>query len=32
MVEFEAGMPIGNFDLVEYYRFLERFDIVEFVR
>ncbi|MBN1293175.1 MAG: M28 family peptidase [Candidatus Latescibacteria bacterium] len=32
LCEFEAGTPIRNFDLINYYRFLEKFDYVEFVR
>ena len=32
LVELEAGVPVRNFDLVEYYTFLEQHGIVEFVR
>ncbi len=32
LVEIEAGRPITNFDLVKYYRFLERNGMVEFVK
>jgi len=31
LVELEAGRPVGDFDLVNYYRFLERHGFVEFV-
>ncbi|MBN1291328.1 MAG: M28 family peptidase [Candidatus Latescibacteria bacterium] len=31
LVELEAGRPVRNFDLVEYFRFLEKYDMVEFV-
>ncbi|MFC1608399.1 hypothetical protein ACFL47_10570 [Candidatus Latescibacterota bacterium] len=30
LCELEAGIPIRNFDLIKYYRFLEKFDMVEF--
>ena len=32
LVELEAGRPVGNFDLVVYYRFLEKYGRVEFVK
>ena len=32
LMALEAGRPVRNFDLVEYYRFLEKFDMVEFVQ
>jgi len=32
LCELEAGVPMRNFDLVNYYRFLERHGLVEFVR
>ena len=32
LVEFEAGRPVRNFDLINYYRFLEERGLVEFVR
>ncbi|MFC1528960.1 hypothetical protein ACFL5B_03535 [Candidatus Latescibacterota bacterium] len=31
LVELEADRPIRNFDLIQYYRLLERYDIVEFM-
>jgi hypothetical protein len=31
LVELEAGVPIQDFDLIAYYRFLEKFKMVEFV-
>ena len=32
LCDLEAGRPLRNFDLVKYYRFLEKFDLVEFVK
>jgi len=32
LCELEAGVPIRNFDLINYYKFLEKFDMVEFVK
>ncbi len=32
LCELEAGRPMDNFDFVKYYRFLEKFDLVEFVK
>ncbi len=32
LVELEAGAPVRNFDLIKYYKFLEKFDMVEFVK
>lgn len=32
LCELEAGRPMSNFDLVKYYRFLEKHDLVEFVK
>jgi hypothetical protein len=32
LVELESGQPVGNFDLVKYYRFLEQRGLVEFVK
>jgi hypothetical protein len=32
LMALEAGRPVRNFDLVEYYRFLEKFDMVDFVQ
>ncbi|MBT4483098.1 MAG: hypothetical protein HOC71_05415, partial [Candidatus Latescibacteria bacterium] len=31
LVEIEADRPIRNFDLIKYYRLLEKYDIVEFM-
>ena len=31
LVELEAGRPVRNFDLVEFFKFLEKYDMVEFV-
>ena len=31
LCDLEAGHPLRNFDLVKYYRFLEKFDLVEFI-
>ena len=31
-MEIEAGRPVTDFDLITYYRFLERYKIVEFVK
>ena len=31
LMELEAGVPVRNFDMVGYFRFLEEFDIVDFV-
>ena len=31
LVELEAGRPVRNFDLVNYYKFLEKYGFVEFV-
>ena len=32
LCELEAGVPVRNFNLINYYRFLEKYDMVEFVR
>ena len=32
LCELEAGVPVRNFNLINYYRFLEKYDLVEFVR
>jgi len=32
LVELEAGRPVENFDLVKYYKFLEKHGMIEFVR
>jgi len=32
LMELEAGSPVRNFDLTNYYTFLERYGMVEFVR
>lgn len=32
LCELEAGVSIRNFDLINYYKFLEKFDMVEFVK
>jgi hypothetical protein len=32
LVELEAGVPIRNFDLIAYFRFLEKYKMVEFVK
>ncbi len=32
LIELEAGRPVQNFDLINYFRFLEKHDIVEFVK
>ena len=32
LCELEAGVPIHNFNLITYYRFLEKYKLVEFVR
>lgn len=32
LVEFEAGRPVMNFDLIEYFRFLEKYGMVEFIK
>ena len=32
LVEMEAGRSIRNFDLIKYYQFLEKYDIVELVK
>jgi hypothetical protein len=32
LCELEAGVPVRNFDLIRYYRFLERHKLVEFVK
>ena len=32
LVELEAGSSIRNFDLIEYFKFLEKYDMVEFVK
>jgi hypothetical protein len=32
LVELEAGVPVRNFDLIAYFRFLEKYKMVEFVR
>ncbi|MCE5249073.1 hypothetical protein LLG96_02510 [bacterium] len=32
LIEFEAGAPVRNFDLIEYYKFLEKYKMVEFVK
>ncbi|MFC1694072.1 M28 family peptidase [Candidatus Latescibacterota bacterium] len=31
LVELEAGRPVRNFDLIKYFKFLEKYDMVEFV-
>lgn len=31
LCELEAGVPVRNFDLINYYKFLEKFNLVEFV-
>jgi hypothetical protein len=31
LVELEAGVPVRDFDLIAYYRFLEKYKMVEFV-
>jgi hypothetical protein len=31
-MELEAGRQVTDFDLIAYYRFLERYKIVEFVK
>ena len=31
LVELQAGGPIRDFDLIEFFRFLEKYDLVEFV-
>ncbi len=31
LIELEAGVSVTNFDLISYYRFLEKYDMVEFV-
>jgi len=32
LIELEAGRPVQNFDLINYFRFLEKYDIVEFMK
>jgi hypothetical protein len=32
LVELEAGVPMRNFDLIAYFRFLEKYKMVEFVK
>jgi len=32
LVELEAGRPVENFDLIKYYRFLEKHGMIEFVK
>ena len=32
LVELEAGSPVQNFDLADYYTFLKEYDLVEFVK
>ena len=32
LLELEAGRPVVNFDLIVFYKFLEKFDLVEFVK
>lgn len=32
LCELEAGIPVQNFDLIKYYRFLEKYNLVEFVK
>ncbi len=32
LVEMESGQPVGKFDLIKYYRFLEKHGFVEFVQ
>lgn len=32
LVELEAGVPVRNFDLIAYFRFLEKYKMVEFVK
>jgi len=32
LVEMESGKSVGNFDLINYYTFLEKYDFVEFVK
>ena len=31
LMELEAGRPVRNFDLIKYFTFLEKYDMVEFV-
>jgi hypothetical protein len=31
LIELEAGCPVKNFDLIKYYKFLKKYDRVEFV-
>ncbi len=32
LLELEAGIPVRNFDLINFYRFLEKFGLAEFVK
>lgn len=32
LIELEAGKPVENFDLIKYYKFLEKYKMVEFVK
>ncbi|MFC1650596.1 hypothetical protein ACFL2X_03400, partial [Candidatus Latescibacterota bacterium] len=32
LLEFEAGVPVSNFDLINFYEFLEKFELVEYVK
>ena len=32
LIEIEAGVTVENFDLIEYYRLLQKYDRVEFVK
>jgi len=32
LIELEAGVPVTNFDLISFYEFLEKFELVEFVK
>jgi hypothetical protein len=32
LIELEAGVPVRDFDLIAYYRFLEKYKMVEFVQ
>ncbi|MBN1294509.1 MAG: hypothetical protein JXB48_21910 [Candidatus Latescibacteria bacterium] len=32
LLELEAGVPVNNFDLIKFYKFLEKYDLVEFMQ
>ena len=32
LLEFEAGVPVRNFDLIVFYEFLEKYELVELVK